>query len=320
MLEPFRILIADHNVENRTRYKRLLILEGNNDYIFFEADTARKALASIHNNPPDCILLDCQLPDLDDLDLRNELSDGCHEKTPAVVMLSAANNDLPSVRSVTDGVHDLIVKAETSGGDLRRAIDAAIEKAGLRHLLKLREGALKRMAVTDELTGLYSRLYAINQLEEEIYRAQRYDTPVCIAMIDIDQFKRINDQEGHAAGDRILKDISELFNKTTRSLDIVARYGHEKFLIILPNTGLEQAKVLSERLRQKIKALKLAGSAEDWLPVSFSIGLAEYEIGVQTKDSLIQRANQALCEAKSRGRDCLWIWSANSALAATNEL
>lgn len=318
MAEPVRILIVDDHPEDRTVYKRLLILDGTADYIFFEAETAKQALASIHDNAPDCILLNCELPDLGDLDLRTEFAESYPGKTPAVVMLGRDHH--PAVRGLDDHVHDWLVKPELSGEELRRAVVAAIEKAGRRRLLNLREGALKRMAVIDELTGLYGRLYIQDQLEGEIYRAQRYDLPFCIAMIDLDHFKRIHDRYGRAVGDRILKEIGDLIKKSTRCLDIVSRIGDEKFLIMLPNTDLEQARILSERLRNKIKALKFNVTTEDSFHISCSIGLSEYDVSIESKDSLIQRANQALYEAKNQGRDCLWIWSENLSMAAANDL
>ena len=177
MIEPLRILIVDDCFEDRAAYKRFLIRESDADYLFFEVETVEQALASVDQDPPDCILLDYNLPDHCGVEFLTELAVKYQEKTPAVVMLTGGGSEQVAVQAMKQGAQDYLVKSEITGTSLRQAVDNAIEKGGLRHLSKLREQALKRLAVTDEITGLFGPDYAAHHLEQETYRAGRYDSP-----------------------------------------------------------------------------------------------------------------------------------------------
>ena len=309
MIEPLRILIVDDSFEDRATYKRLLVRESDADYLFFEVETVEQALASIHQDLPDCILLDYQLPDRDGLELLTDLANEYRDKTPAVVMLTGEGNEQVAVQAMKDGAQDYLVKTEISGESLRQAIDNAIEKAGLRFLSKLREVELKRLAVTDELTGLFGHDYASHHLEEETYRAERYDSPFCVGMLELDQFKRIIEKHGQPDAERALKEIAGRIKRSARVLDIVSHYEYTQFLIILPNTSLTNAQNVFTRIHSMIKSLHFVDSVGNRFYVTCSIGMSSYDIRVKNKDSMIQRAKKALLEAKNRGCDQMVAWN-----------
>ncbi len=313
MIEPLRILIVDDSPEDRTTYKRLLLRANQNEYVFSEVDNGEDALNSLKDERPDCILLDYNLPELDGLEFLVELNKQNNNHIPAIVMLTGEGNEGIAVQAMKNGVQDYLIKAGITGEDLRRAINNAIEKTELKHLLKMREDELKRLAVTDDLTGLYSRRYTMDHLNEEIYRAQRYDTPFCLALIDLDHFKQVNDHHGHLVGDQVLKGFSKILETCTRQLDIVGRYGGEEFLIILPSTTLDQAQQVGQRIRTKACIQKYASNKEKKFHVTCSIGLTEYDIGVIDTDVMIQRTDEALYQAKDEGRNRLCIWADHSA-------
>lgn len=171
---------------------------------------------------------------------------------------------------------------------------------------------LRRLSETDPLTGLYNRR-GVEQVLNQLLRTDTSEKPVSILIGDIDHFKKINDSLGHEAGDFVLQAFTERLKSITRSNDFATRWGGEEFLILLPQTNLEEARVLAERLRsliatepfsacdQKMKAA--AGEAHHkGLKVTISIGLAEIEPG-ESFDSAVKRADSALYRAKDEGRN-----------------
>lgn len=160
----------------------------------------------------------------------------------------------------------------------------------------------QHMSVTDGLTGVYNHRYFQNQIELELSRAQRYDLNFSIILIDLDKFKKINDTYGHISGDRILKRISKQISNTLRKTDTVARYGGDEFVVLLPETGKENAVSVANRIRGNIDK---ANEREE-IKINVSIGMASYpDNGVYSKD-LVQKADSALYKAKeeSRNRTC----------------
>ena len=159
------------------------------------------------------------------------------------------------------------------------------------------------MAILDRMTRLYIHHYFQERLIEEISRSQRTNIPLSIIMSDIDHFKKFNDTYGHQQGDIVLKKTAELFKNAVRNVDIAARYGGEEFSIILPNTTLDGAILVANRLREKIETTEYPGQEEP-LSVTSSFGVAQYnaEKDESSKD-LIKRADTALYKAKEEGRN-----------------
>lgn len=309
MIEPLRILIVDDSAEDRAVYKRLLIQKGDSDYLFSEAETVDDALICIHQDPPDCILLDYHLPDRDGLELLTELYAEYLDKTPAIVMLTGEGNEQIAVQAMKDGAQDYLVKSHIDAQNLAESIGDAIEKAGFRYLSKLRESELKRLAVTDALTGLYSSDYAIHRLQEETYRALRYGTPFSIALIELDRFNQIVERFGQLPGEKALKDIATRIKMRTRVLDVVSHYEYGKFLVILPNITIAQASIVLSRIHSMIRSLRFGRDEESHFQLTCSIGMSEFDIGVKDKEMMMNRTNIALLEAKNRGCDQLFTWS-----------
>ncbi len=158
----------------------------------------------------------------------------------------------------------------------------------------------KLLALTDGLTGLYNRRHATKRLEEEIARARRNNTGLCVAMCDVDHFKAINDEFGHGAGDHVLQQIAASLTEYVRRNDVVARWGGEEFLVIFSEIKLTAARIVAERLRGRLANTdQVEGGPEQ---ISVSIGLSMLRPGV-TGDALIEEADQALYRAKARGRN-----------------
>lgn len=157
---------------------------------------------------------------------------------------------------------------------------------------------LKRLVETDPLTGLYNRLKLDDVLRREQSRYERMGREYGLALIDIDFFKNINDQYGHAIGDKVLREVSRHLQRTTRAFDAVARWGGEEFVIVFPETDLDQAAKAAEKLRQSISN----SSFNNFNSITVSIGVAIIQQG-ESIDSLFSRADKALYCAKKSGRN-----------------
>lgn len=163
----------------------------------------------------------------------------------------------------------------------------------------------KEKAYTDTLTQMPNRLAYEKRSLQEYARWHRYGNPLALAVCDLDFFKKINDTYGHAAGDKVLNKVGEIFRKTLRGTDFSCRFGGEEFLILLPETNTEEAKLAMEKLRLKIEESPFHFRGER-VQVTVSIGLSEFVKG-DTLDQVFERADQAVYEAKKAGRNCIMI-------------
>ena len=164
---------------------------------------------------------------------------------------------------------------------------------------------LLHLANTDALTGVLSRRALFERLSEELARSRRFGRHLAVLMVDIDHFKRVNDNHGHQMGDLVLKSVAGAFFATLRLNDRVGRYGGEEFLAILPEIGAADAFAVAERLRGAIAQLAVQ-TQDGFVSVTSSIGVAQLN-GDERAESLVARADAALYTAKGAGRDCTVI-------------
>lgn len=188
-------------------------------------------------------------------------------------------------------IHKLRSKLRARNGELHQALDE----------LKTAMEKIHELANHDGLTGLINRRHLFEVLSLEAARQQRTHGPFCIAMLDIDHFKQVNDTHGHQAGDTVLRTVASEVQTRLRTIDIFGRYGGEEFLMILPQTPLEGAKIKAERVRQQVQGLHLDDIAEGFT-VTASIGVAEHRPN-ETIEQTIARADAALYRAKHGGRN-----------------
>jgi diguanylate cyclase (GGDEF)-like protein len=167
---------------------------------------------------------------------------------------------------------------------------------------KNHEAALVQLARHDPLTGVANRRYFFERAEQEFMRSRRYQMPLSMALIDVDHFKQINDQLGHATGDEVLKVLSQKFCTLLRDCDQLARIGGEEFAILMPNTGLAGAALMAERLRMAVTAepTQVAGHL---LQLRFSAGVTQFKAKDQSIEDCLRRADEAMYKAKQAGRD-----------------
>lgn len=171
---------------------------------------------------------------------------------------------------------------------------------------ELREalGEVQRLAMLDSLTGLYNRRHFFEAGAVEIERAQRYHHPLSAIMLDLDYFKQVNDQYGHNVGDMVLRKVAECCRQETRTVDLLGRYGGEEFAILLPETHIEEASEVAERLRQLIAQMELK-TDNGPLTLTASLGVAALYDRCARMEILLSHADQALYDAKHSGRNCV---------------
>jgi diguanylate cyclase (GGDEF)-like protein len=202
--------------------------------------------------------------------------------------LAAHTHDLEN--KVRERAHDLIQKNE----ELSQVNEQLAEAVDL----------LEKLAITDQLTGLYNRRRFEEALLQEIRRNLRREHPFCLLMIDVDHFKDFNDAHGHQAGDEVLRRLAQLFHQTFRTLDLSARYGGEEFVVLLLETHIAGATVAAEKIRSAVAgAVFPFGGDQPGGRVTISVGVAAFPDHAQDPEGMVAAADQALYAAKHQGRN-----------------
>ncbi len=172
----------------------------------------------------------------------------------------------------------------------------ALENAGL-------FAEVQRTAITDSLTGCYNTRYFHEVLTRETARADRFETPVSLLMIDVDSFKLVNDTFGHVVGNKVLTEIAKILEKTVRNTDFVFRCGGDEFGIVLPGTNIEGALSVAQKMLQKVETSDILGTLGYDGPVTVSIGLSEFNRGTHF-ETMVAEADQALYSSKRASKNC----------------
>jgi len=154
---------------------------------------------------------------------------------------------------------------------------------------------------------LYIHRHFRTLLESEVTRATRYKHVLSLLMMDIDNFKHVNDTYGHLIGDRVLKEIAVTIKNTCRNIDVPARYGGEEFTVILPETAAKDATIIAERLRKNIAKIEVPIDDKVVLRTSVSIGISEFPSSATDSENLIKTADEALYKAKNDGKNCIYV-------------
>jgi diguanylate cyclase (GGDEF)-like protein len=168
-------------------------------------------------------------------------------------------------------------------------------------------GLINLVCVVDHLTGAWNRYAMVSKIAEESERAQRTGQPCCLCILDLDHFKRVNDEHGHLAGDLALQGVVRFLASRIRKYDYLFRYGGEEFLICLPNTALADAEQLLDRMRHELADMPIALGQEQFIHITASFGVAEL-MPNEHHDFSIDRADHALLCAKAKGRNRVCSW------------
>jgi two-component system cell cycle response regulator len=207
------------------------------------------------------------------------------------------------VKALEIGVNDLLprpVDAQELAARARTQIKRKRHADFLRHTLD----QSFELAVIDQLTGLYNRRYMTSQLDALMTRAAKNGQPVSVLVVDVDHFKKINDNFGHGVGDEVLREFAARLASNVRAVDLACRYGGEEFVVLMPDTQLADAHRIAERIRRHVggSPFRVAGGAE-LLNVTISVGVAASNGGGDAVTALLKRADEAVYAAKAEGRN-----------------
>jgi len=293
-----RILIVDDNVRQAERVAAELAVEHRP---VVETEAYKAVLTA--RGPVDLVIVNANAKAFDGLRFAAQLRSD--EATRSLPVLAIADFDerQKAVKALEIGVNDILARP-IDPGELAARVRTQIRRKRYTDYLRSNLDHSLELAVTDQLTGLHNRRYMAGQLEALMRRANQGGEPVSLLVIDIDHFKKVNDSFGHDVGDEVLSEFAVRLASNVRAIDLPVRHGGEEFVVVMPDTDLEDARRIAERIR-----LHAAGApfrvmgGEELLSVTISIGVACSSGEDDTPNALLKRADEAVYEAKSRGRN-----------------
>jgi diguanylate cyclase (GGDEF)-like protein len=286
--EPHRILVVDDDRIQANLNAAHLRRAGMEVRVVTDPLQTIEALIDFQ---PELVLLDMYMPICTGMELATVMRQMEAFVGLPIVFLSAETDRDTQLAAVGLGGDDFLVKP-IKPDHLISAVMSRTE----------RYRKLRSVMMRDGLTSLFNHSTITDRLELEIHRARRQNTSLAAAMLDLDQFKHINDSHGHPVGDRVLKSLARLLTQRVRSTDIVGRYGGEEFLVILPDTPVEGASLLIDELRLAFSKLRLRGAGGQTFSATFSAGIAGFPACADAA-TLTDEADKALYQAKSGGRN-----------------
>ncbi len=286
-----RIMVVDD--EDDIREALVQLLEGT--YQVTSARDGSEAVRLALEDPPELVVMDLVMPRMDGFGAIEALRADSTTADVPVILISARGDDLTRVKGLDLGAVDFLQKPFSE-----RELKARIERT-LR--MTRRQTQLRELAQTDTLTGLANLRAFRARLEEEAKRARRYRTPLTCVMADMDNLKPLNDQLGHAAGDRAIAAVADVMRTDLRETDFCARYGGDEFIVLLPHTTAAEGRVFAERVIARLRQTAIeAGGHKLPLSVSFGVSQLDSDTGTEAADALVLRADEALYTAKRSGR------------------
>ena len=304
---PAQVLVIHRGKETiATKWNKTLRAETGNSYHETSHDDALDTLSSTGLRPDVVILPSAHGGRHDARFLLAELRNRPETRHAGLMVLDNEGNQETIISALDMGANEVISASTSEQEILFRCKRLAKRKRRADMLRNTLEDGL-RLAVTDPLTGLYNRRYALPHLQRVAEHAAATGTSFAVMVLDLDRFKRINDTLGHTAGDVVLKEIAARLRANMRSVDLVARIGGEEFLVVMPDTGMSRARVAAERLREIVsEAPVVLGGGRKPVIVTASIGVSVGtldEAQVSQVHDMVERADQALLGAKSTGRN-----------------
>jgi diguanylate cyclase (GGDEF)-like protein len=285
----FNVLVVDDDPDKLQLLVVALRIAG---YEIRTAADGHEALEAIAAYQPDLVISDVMMPGLNGYELARRIRQNPQTRFIPIILQTAAHF----------GAEDLRRGSEVGAlGYITDPTDLELLLARVRTLLDFKAylDTCEEEAFTDHLTGLANRRRFERQLAREVARTDRYNHPFCLLILDIDNFKQINDTDGHETGDQVIRRIARSLVEGTRGIDLASRIGGEEFGIILMETPLEKAMEVAERLRLAIKDLAIPGVRQ----VTGSVGVAECPTHGETARDLLASADAAMYKAKGFGRD-----------------
>jgi two-component system cell cycle response regulator len=290
------VLIVDDDVAIRESMNEFVDMSG---YRASTAMSAEEALEKLAGGDIDVVITDIMLPGMDGLELTDRIKKN-HDID--VIVMTGYSGDYSYEEAISKGASDFVfkpVRFEELLLRLRRVLKERRLTQERIHMLD----KLKRLSITDGLTKLYNSRYFYNQLRAEIDRTSRYQRPLSLLLLDIDQFKDYNDNFGHLEGDKVLVALGQVIRTCLRKMDSAYRYGGEEFTVILPETEGDEAATVAERIRSAVEREKFYPRGQKTsVSITISLGVTEY-IQEERVAIFVQRADKAMYLSKQSGRN-----------------
>lgn len=300
-----KILIAED--DNVTRH----ILEKSVTEMDFEVVSCKnghdawKILQS--ENPPHLLILDWMMPGMDGLEICRKVREQAKEPYTFILLLTSKGEQDDFVKGMEAGADDYVVKP-FNHNDLRVRLKAGRRIVELNEELLYVRDNLEKQATHDKLTGLYNRHFMVEILEKEFSRALRHQSDLSCLLLDLDNFKDVNDTFGHTFGDLVLREFSAGLEQNIRKSDISIRYGGEEFMVLLPNTGIAGAQNIAEKIRATCEK-KRYDDGHNSTTVTVSIGIASIKQHQLIDDKeIVACADKALYRSKAEGRNRITVY------------
>ncbi len=298
--ETTQILIVDDDAHIRKALTILLKIPGCET---LEAEDGLEALQIMESRPGiPLVISDIMMPNIDGLELCRRLKSDDTTRDVYFIMLTAKEGVKERVQGLEIGADDYVQKPFDSH-ELRARVKAGLRIVGLQDELKTKNRILHQLSITDGLTGAYNHSYFQRAFEKEFERARRYGRDLSLLVCDIDNFKGFNDTYGHGTGDEVLTNVARIVRSITRDSDIVARYGGEEFAVLIPETPLETAYQVADKIRRAIAESPLV-LEDSRLDITISIGAACFSgTNFGSRTTFFNSADSALYKAKHEGKN-----------------
>jgi diguanylate cyclase (GGDEF)-like protein len=299
----FPVLVVEDNLVCRMWLERILQKRG---YCVTAVENGEEALAQLKSRYFPIVITDWMMPVMDGLQLCREIRKTSFPGYVFIVLLTSRDSKDDIVSGLEAGADDYLAKP-VHHAELDARLATGIRILELEGSLRSANEEIKKLSITDSLTGCHNRAYLDDMLPRELKRAARYQHPLSIIMCDIDHFKMINDVHGHVTGDRVLQGVAAVLGRTLRQgVDWIARYGGEEFMVILPEADAGAAHDIAERLRAELENAGPGELGTD-VRVTASFGVAGIAgntgAATLTGQDLIQQADLFLYQAKRSGRN-----------------
>lgn len=286
---------------------------------FTFVQNGESALDHLSQHPVDLVLVGHHAPKFDGLSMMEDIRK--KKIDTAMIMIASQGSERTAVEAMKRGAYDYISKKDLNASTLSSAIRNAIIQKRIEEKNRQKGERIKEQAAQDGLTGLYNRRYFQHLLEKDFRQALRYDYPLHCIMLDLDEFKSVNDTYGHIFGDSVLKKSAEILRRQMRDVDLLARYGGEEFVMVCSHIKKDGVLTLCERIRENFSR-QLFQEGEKSIRMTVSIGVASNaDPSVTDPLVLIRHADEALYEAKHRGKNNVCHWKEKQSLDGllTNE-
>ena len=301
----YTIVVAEDDRLTRDLLAEMLRSHGYNVEAFADGQAA---VERVGQGGIDLVLLDILMPRLSGLEACRLLKSMTSDSFLPVVLVTVKTDTASRVEGLKIGADDYVCKPFDEGELLAR-VEAMLRIKQLHDHVARARAKLERLSVHDDLTGLFNYRYLHNRLSEEFKRAERYHDPLACIIVDVDRLQAINDLAGRELGDRVLAAVAEVLLRSVRDVDVVARFGGDEFLVILPSTHFAGSVTVAERIWREVGDASFALSDKQNAKVTLSLGVALFPSrDVRSKDALLRAADAALHQAKRDGGNRLCVF------------